>query len=109
MKTLKDVVRFIRLTRPRGVSSVTKTYFEMTLEALKEIYSEAGVMLRREQGKLGGHPLSDKPRCPCGEMTEKRAKARAHYCTPDGPVFTANRRGLYDRKKKSTLASRRPN
>ncbi len=27
-------------------------------------------------GTNGGRPLSDSPRCPCGSMTLKRAKAR---------------------------------
>ncbi len=36
----------------------------------------------REVGKLGGRPRSDAKRCPCGLMTLKRAKARAHKCAP---------------------------
>lgn len=28
-----------------------------------------------------GAPRSRKPRCPCGAMTAKRAKARCHYCS----------------------------
>lgn len=31
-------------------------------------------------GKLGGRPRSNKKRCPCGEMTLKRALARRHKC-----------------------------
>lgn len=34
-------------------------------------------------GRNGGRPpgsVSRKKRCPCGEMTAKRAKARAHKC-----------------------------
>jgi|GEM_PF-5484327 len=31
-------------------------------------------------GKLGGRPRSRKKRCPCGEMTANRAKARGHKC-----------------------------
>ena len=32
----------------------------------------------------GGRPRSDAPRCPCGAMTAKRAKARSHQCGPPG-------------------------
>jgi len=42
--------------------------------------SEAKVAAVRENGKLGGRPRSKAKRCPCGEMTLKRAKARAHKC-----------------------------
>jgi len=39
----------------------------------------------RKAGKLGGRPkgsvAKDKPRCACGEMTLKRAKARGHKCS----------------------------
>ena len=34
----------------------------------------------REIGKLGGRPRSKGPRCPCGAMTLKRARARGHKC-----------------------------
>lgn len=34
----------------------------------------------RENGRLGGRPRSKTKRCPCGEMTLKRAKARGHRC-----------------------------
>jgi hypothetical protein len=30
--------------------------------------------------RRGGRPRSDAPRCPCGEMTAKRAAARRHKC-----------------------------
>ncbi len=30
--------------------------------------------------KGSGRPLTDPPRCPCGAMTLKRAKARGHKC-----------------------------
>lgn len=29
----------------------------------------------------GGRPRTKAPRCPCGAMTRKRAKARGHHCT----------------------------
>lgn len=43
--------------------------------------SEAARALQalRKQRK-GGRPRSDAPRCPCGEMTAKRAAARNHRC-----------------------------
>jgi len=31
-------------------------------------------------GRLGGRPRSNQPRCLCGKMTAKRAKARGHKC-----------------------------
>lgn len=34
----------------------------------------------RDPGKAGGRPRSTAPRCPCGEMTQKRALARGHKC-----------------------------
>jgi hypothetical protein len=30
--------------------------------------------------RAGGRPRTDQPRCPCGAMTAKRAKARGHRC-----------------------------
>jgi hypothetical protein len=74
-------------------------HFLLDLEALKEIYSEAGVTLRREQMKMGGRPQTSDPRCPCGAMTAKRAAARAHKCDESGPILVANRRGIYERRK----------
>jgi hypothetical protein len=35
---------------------------------------------RKSIGREGGRPRSDEPRCACGEMTLKRAIARAHKC-----------------------------
>lgn len=37
-------------------------------------------------GQLGGRPLSE-DRCPCGEMTLKRAAARRHVCESPTPSF----------------------
>jgi hypothetical protein len=34
----------------------------------------------RQAGLLGGRPRKRGPRCPCGAMTLKRAKARGHRC-----------------------------
>jgi hypothetical protein len=34
----------------------------------------------RANGRKGGRPRSAVSRCPCGAMTLKRAKARAHHC-----------------------------
>lgn len=31
-------------------------------------------------GHNGGRPRSAGPRCACGKMTAKRAKARGHHC-----------------------------
>lgn len=36
--------------------------------------------LGAKYGKLGGRPRKKGPRCPCGAMTAKRAKARSHKC-----------------------------
>jgi hypothetical protein len=35
----------------------------------------------RKNGRLGGRPRSKAARCPCGEMTLKRAQARGHRCS----------------------------
>jgi hypothetical protein len=38
---------------------------------------------RKTIGKSTGRPkgaISRKKRCPCGEMTARRAKARCHHC-----------------------------
>lgn len=37
------------------------------------------VRAARENGQKGGRPKSF-PRCPCGAMTLKRARARHHHC-----------------------------
>lgn len=89
---------FIRLYRPSGIT-VYKNHFEMSVETLKEIYSDAGAALRRELMKTGGRPQTDNPRCPCGQMTLKRAKARAHKCDEHGPILSANKRGMNRWKK----------
>jgi len=47
----------------------------------RKMISDAGraaQALRKTQG--GGRPRSDKPRCPCGAMTAKRAATRRHKC-----------------------------
>lgn len=36
--------------------------------------------LRKTYGAGTGRPRSGKPRCQCGAMTAKRAKARFHHC-----------------------------
>jgi hypothetical protein len=33
--------------------------------------------------RSGGRPRSRKKRCPCGEMTARRAKARGHNCNEE--------------------------
>lgn len=35
---------------------------------------------RKRRTKAGGRPKMDAPRCPCGLMTVKCAKARCHKC-----------------------------
>jgi hypothetical protein len=45
--------------------------------------SEAARVLqaaRVTHGAGPGRPRSKAPRCPCGAMTRKRARARAHHC-----------------------------
>lgn len=42
--------------------------------------SKAKAAAARENGQLGGRPRSKAPRCQCGAMTLKRAKARGHRC-----------------------------
>jgi hypothetical protein len=86
----------LRISRPAGIT-IHKNHFELPVEAVKELYSECGMALRREYLKLGGRPRSGMERCPCGQMTALRAKARAHKCTPEGPILAANRRGLWPR------------
>jgi len=83
----------VRITRQHGIT-IHKNHVELTVEALKEMYSECGMALKRESNKLGGRPQSGRDRCQCGQMTATRAKARAHKCTPEGPVLSVNRRGL---------------
>jgi hypothetical protein len=34
----------------------------------------------RHNGRAGGRPRSDAPRCPCGAMTARRAETRRHKC-----------------------------
>lgn len=46
---------------------------------LPEFTLRAAAGLLAKRGK-GGRPKSDAPRCPCGEMTLKRAEARKHKC-----------------------------
>lgn len=41
-----------------------------------------------EVGKLGGRPRSRKKRCPCGEMTAKRARARGHKCKVTDVIYS---------------------
>lgn len=42
--------------------------------------TQAKAQAARENGLRGGRPRSTAPRCPCGEMTLQRAKARGHKC-----------------------------
>ena len=44
------------------------------------VRSKAKAEAARENGLLGGRPRSKAPRCPCGAMTRKRARARGHKC-----------------------------
>jgi hypothetical protein len=38
------------------------------------------MMAKRTPAQMGGRPRTKGPRCPCGAMTLKRARARAHKC-----------------------------
>ena len=40
----------------------------------------AKIQALRTPEQMGAAGRSDKPRCPCGQMTLKRAKARGHKC-----------------------------
>ena len=85
---------------PKGIGyDKAQRKLSMDLEMAKEIFAELGHHIRWETDRKGGRPLSDQPRCPCGEMTLKRAQARAHYCDKDGPVkpLRPNKRGIYPR------------
>lgn len=46
----------------------------------KLLSSAARAMSAARKTRAGGRPRSNKARCPCGAMTAKRAKARAHKC-----------------------------
>jgi hypothetical protein len=47
---------------------------------LEVLQAEGRRYSKRKTEHKGGRPLSDGPRCPCGEMTLARAKARGHKC-----------------------------
>jgi hypothetical protein len=50
----------------------------------KGLVSEAArAMNAARKTRGGGRPRSGAKRCPCGAMTAKRAKARAHKCSGD--------------------------
>jgi len=49
--------------------------------ASKLVSDAARAMNAARKTRAGGRPRSNAKRCPCGEMTAKRAKARAHKCT----------------------------
>ena len=48
--------------------------------ASKALREAARALSAARKRWAGGRPRSDAPRCPCGAMTLKRAKARAHKC-----------------------------
>jgi hypothetical protein len=48
-----------------------------------QLSDAARTMNARRKSRAGGRPRTAGPRCPCGEMTAKRAKARYHKCGRD--------------------------
>lgn len=51
------------------------------IESLRPQFVPVGFFFyQRRASRKGGRPRSDKPRCACGAMTAKRAKARGHHC-----------------------------
>jgi hypothetical protein len=49
-------------------------------EVLKREWARRNSLKRKTYGAGTGRPRSNAPRCPCGEMTAKRAAARKHVC-----------------------------
>lgn len=71
----------LRIERTRGLWVTKEEIFFEDDEAMRELFSTIGGRLREISGKLGGAPKHEgKERCPCGEMTLKRAQARKHQC-----------------------------
>lgn len=52
----------------------------MKLTTMIEKVRAAGFHVKPKRERTGRPRKMDVPRCPCGEMTAKRAKARAHHC-----------------------------
>lgn len=52
----------------------------MKLTTMIEKVKAAGFHVRPKRERTGRPRKTDVPRCPCGAMTAKRAKARAHHC-----------------------------
>jgi hypothetical protein len=78
VRTVKDQ---LRIERTRGFWVTKGELIFGDDEAMRELYSALGGRLREISGKLGGAPRHEgKERCPCGEMTLKRAEARRHQC-----------------------------
>jgi hypothetical protein len=50
----------------------------LTRAEIISLHARAMNAARKTRG--GGRPRSNKPRCACGAMTRKRAKARGHKC-----------------------------
>ena len=78
VRTVKD---HLIIEKTRGVWVTREAICFYDDEAMRELYSALGGRLREISGKLGGAPRHEgKERCPCGEMTLKRAAARRHQC-----------------------------
>lgn len=68
--------------RPR-LPLTSKAASQMGHKRWKGISAEDRTKYATEVGKLGGRPRKSGPRCPCGEMTLKRAMARCHKCSAE--------------------------
>lgn len=53
---------------------------ELSAAEIRSLAGQLNASLRRTWTGAGGRPRSTAPRCPCGEMTLKRAQARGHTC-----------------------------
>lgn len=63
-----------------GIPKVRETGYGVSPEPPVSA-SEMGRYLQSlRKVRRGGAPRSKQRRCPCGKMTLKRAKARAHHC-----------------------------
>lgn len=77
--------------RKRAARSLARARWANTTPEQRSEFA-AEVASARTPEQMGAAKRSDKPRCPCGLMTLKRAQARRHKCVAPEPVKPAARR-----------------
>jgi hypothetical protein len=71
---------------PNEARALVRTRWAKTTPAERREFMRQ-VAAQRSPEQLGAAQRSDKPRCPCGEMTLARAEARRHKCqAPAAPA-----------------------